>query len=100
MRDDTFSQLVDEIDAHIAKRGDEKLALELVGRFSANVRELRPSTATAFMALAMLVRSAVPEDETQAVWLTAFARAVADIEIVRHPDGSPVLHEETPAVLQ
>ena len=100
MRDDAFSRRVDEIDALVAKQGDEKLALELVGRFSADVRELRPSTATAFMALAMLVRSAVPEDETQAVWLTAFARAVADIEIVRHPDGSPVLHEETPAVLQ
>lgn len=48
MRTDAFSRLVDEFDALVlvalvAKQGDEKLAAELVGRFSAVMRGLRPS---------------------------------------------------------
>ncbi len=97
---DDFDRLVADLAECVARTANQKVAHELIGRFSADVKELRPNKGTAFLALAMLVRSVVPEDESQIVWLTALARAVADFEIVRHPDGSPVYQGETPGVLQ
>lgn len=97
---DDFDRCIAELTENIAGTANLKVAHELIGRFAADVDELQPNHETAFIALVALVRSVVPEDETQKAWLTAFARAVADFDIVRHPDGSPVYQGETPGVLQ
>lgn len=90
---DLVADLVAEIEEFVAKTADERIADALVDDFAASVRRLHPCKATATMALTALVRSLIPDDATQGVWLAAFASMVADIKIKRHDDGSPVLHD-------
>lgn len=100
MRDDPFDRLVDELDESIARVADEAQAKVLIDRFAAALNEVCPSTATSVVALAALVRGILPGDQPLKVSLTSFARIVASLEVVSHPDGSPVYHGEPPTVLQ
>lgn len=96
MRDAEFARLVDELDRDIARSADEEQAQALVDRFAVAVADIQPSTTTALVALASLVRGLLPTDRPLKVTITAFARIVVSLEVVRRPDGSPVYHDEFP----
>lgn len=100
MTDEEFDRLVDELNDNIVSNADEEQAQALIERFVEAVDELRPSTATCIVALAALVRGALPLDRPLRVTLTAFVRAASSCDLVCHPDGSPVYHGETRSVLQ
>ena len=97
--DAEFLRLAAEFDELIVRNANEEQARVLVDRFAADLEKESPSTTTAIVALAALVRGILPIGLPLEVSLTSFARVVACLDVVRHPDGSPVYHGEQPAGL-
>lgn len=92
-------EAADGVIENVMRIMDEDGASRLVDGFAAVVAEHSPNKATAFVALAEMVRSAIP-DWREEVWLCAFAELVLRFRIVRNPDGSPIYRGETKAVVQ
>ena len=101
MRNDQFSRAVDQIEGEIARGADSGQAQVLIDSFAMTLRGVSPSTETAIAALASLVRGIIPDDGRHpALWMTAFLRIAASLQVNRRPDGSPVYVDETMGVLQ